>query len=348
MAFAGPDPKDTITFVDEGSAGEAIGLLSVLDKETRALGSSHEKAYGEIGLGRLYVRLLNDGITPAAEWSGRAYAAFNDALTVADGIKDSRSRSYALGYLGELYERAGRYEDALQYTQQAIFAAQQANSPEILYRWQWQSGRVLKAQGKTDLAILAYRHSIETLKSVRADLVAGGSRTTFRDSVGPVFFQLADLLLQRAGTQSDPKLVTQDLVDARSTIEVLKGAELQDYFQDDCVTALRARSKGIDQLAAHTAALYPIVLEDRLELLLSLPDGIQRFTTKVDQQTLTREIRAFRHLLEKRTTHQYLPHAEQLYAWIIGPIEPILEKYKIDTLVIVPDGALRTIPLSAL
>jgi CHAT domain-containing protein len=334
--------------IDGAKPGEAIGLLAVLDKDIRALGASHDKAYGLIGLGRLYQRLLTDGVAPAAKWNQKAYAAFNDALAVADGIKDPRSRSYALGYLGGLYEQAGQYDDALQYTQQAIFAAQQADAPEILYRWQWQSGRILKAQGKTDLAILAYRHSIETLKTVRADLVAGGSRTTFRDSVGPVFFQLADLLLQRAGTLKDPKLVTQDLVDARSTVEVLKGAELQDYFQDDCVTALRARSKGIDHLAAHTAALYPIVLQDRLELLLSLPDGIQRFTTKVDQQTLTREIRTFRQLLEKRTTHEYLPHAEQLYAWIIRPIEPVLEKYQIDTLVIVPDGALRTIPLAAL
>jgi len=334
--------------LDDGKQGEAISLLAVLDKNIRALTSSHEKAFGLISVGRLYVRLLKSGTAPAAEWSQRAYAALNDALAVANDVKDPHAQSYALGYLGELYEQARRYDDALQYTQQAIFAAQQANAPEILYRWQWQSGRILKAQGKTDLAILAYRHAIETLKSVRADLVAGGSRTTFRDSVGPVFFQLADLLLQRSGTLKDPKLVTQDLVDARSTIEVLKGAELQDYFQDDCVTALRARSKGIDQLAAHTAALYPIVLQDRLELLLSLPDGIQRVTTPVDAQRLTREIRAFRHLLEKRTTHEYLPHAEQLYDWIIRPIEPVLEKYKIDTLVIVPDGALRTIPLSAL
>jgi CHAT domain-containing protein len=334
--------------IDDGKNGEAIALVAVLDKDLRALAPSHEKAYGLISLGRLYERLLTRGIAPSAQWSQRAYAAYNDALAIADGINDPRSRSYALGYLGGMYERSKQYDEALQYTQQAIFAAQQANAPEIQYRWQWQSGRILNAQGKTDLAILAYRHAIETLKTVRADLVAGGSRTTFRDSVGPVFFQLADLLLQRSGTQSDSKLVTQDLVDARSTVEVLKGAELQDYFQDDCVTALRARSKGIDQLAAHTAALYPIVLPDRLELLLSLPDGIQRFTTPIDAKKLTREIRTFRHLLEKRTTHEYLQHAEQLYAWIIRPIEPVLEKYKIDTLVIVPDGALRTIPLSAL
>lgn len=334
--------------IDEGRHADAIPLLGALADDLRGQPTSHAKAYGLISLGRLYGRLLSAGVTPAAQWSQRSHAALNDALTTADAIPDVRARSYALGYLGELYEQAGRHDEALQYAQQATFAARQANAPEILYRWQWLNGRVLKANGDVDGAILAYRHSIATLSAVRADLVAGGARTTFRESVGPVFFQLADLLLQRSGTLSDPKLITQDLVDARSTVEVLKGAELQDYFQDDCVTALRARTTGIDRLASNTAALYPIVLQDRLELLLSMPDGIRRYTTPVSAATLTREIRQLRHLLEKRTTHQYLPHAEKVYDWVIRPIAADLEKAGIDTLVIVSDAALRTIPLGAL
>lgn len=333
---------------DAGRFGEAIALLSVLGEEIRAQAPSHEKAYGLIALGRLYTRLLASGIVPVAEMSRRAYTALNDALVVADAIQDARARSYALGYLGELYEQGARYDEALQFAQRAIFAAQQADAPEVLYRWQWQSGRLLKAKGETERAILAYQHAVTTLRAVRRDLVASGSRTSFRDSVGPVFFQLADLLLERSGTVSDPQQVAQLLIDARSAVEVLKGAELQDYFQDDCVTALRARTTGIDQLASNTAALYPIILPDRLELLLSMPEGIRRFTTPVDAATLTREIRAFRLLLGKRTTHQYLPHAQKLYDWLIRPIAATLEKSGIDTLVIVPDAALRTIPLGAL
>jgi CHAT domain-containing protein len=75
---------------------------------------------------------------------------------------------------------------------------------------------------------------------------------------------------------------------------------------------------------------------------------MQRFTTRVDAQTLTREIRRFRVLLEKRTTHEYYPHARQLYDWLIAPIAAALDKQQVDTLVVVPDGALRTIPIAAL
>ena len=334
--------------IDDGRYGEAIALLSVLGEELRALPSSHDKAYGLISVGRLHARLMGSGIEPVSVLSLRAYAALNDALGVAEAIQDPRASSYALGYLGELYEQGARYEDALRFAQRAIVAAQQADAPEILYRWQWQSGRLLKAQGNTEQAILAYQHAVYTLRAVRQDLAARGSRTSFREAVGPVFFQLADLLLAQSGTLTDPKRVTQNLVDARSAVEVLKGAELQDYFQDDCVTALRARTTGIDRLASNTAALYPIILQDRLELLLSMPEGMKRFTAPVGAQALISEVRSFRVLLEKRTTHQYLPHAQKLYDWLIRPIAVELDKAGIDTLVIVPDGALRTIPLGAL
>lgn len=334
--------------IDDGRYDQATPLLSALYAQAGSLEASHEKAYVLIGVGRLYARVMTSGAKPTRELSRLAYAALQDGLAVAESIDDARARSYALGYLGELYEQGARTEDALGFTQRAIFAARQADAPEILYRWQWQTGRLLRAQAKNEEAILSYQHAVATLASVRPDLAAGGMRASFRESIGPVYSELADLLLEHSGSTGDAKRVSQYLVDARSTMELLKGAELQDYFQDDCVAALRARTAGIDQLAPRTAALYPIILKDRLELLLTLPDGMKRFTTRVDSATLTSEIRAFRLRLERKTTHQYYPHARQLYEWLIRPIVAELQKHNVDTLVIVPDGALRTIPLAAL
>jgi CHAT domain-containing protein len=252
--------------------------------------------------------------------------------------------------MAELYERADQYDEAQELTQHAILAAQRVDAPEALYRWQWQSARLLKAQGRTEQAISAYQSAVHTLQGIRQDLATGygGAGVTFRQAVGSVYLELADLLLQRSAAISDPVEVNRILIDARDTVELLKGAELEDYFQDDCVAALKAKTTGIDQLADRTAAIYPIMLPDRTELLLSTPEGLKRFTAQVGADTLTDEVRAFRRRLEKRTTHQYLPHAKKLYEWIILPIEAELKRQNIDTLVIVPDGALRTIPMAAL
>jgi CHAT domain-containing protein len=324
--------------IDDGRNAEAAALLADLGAQARALEPSRDKAHVLISIGRLYSRL----------GSRNAHAFLQDALGVAEAIGDSRARSYALGYLGELYEQAGKTDDALQLAQRATFAAQEAQAPDIAYRWQWQAGRLLRAQGRTEQAILSYQHAVAALTTARVDLVAGATRASFRESIGPVYAELAELLIDQSTASGDVKRSTQYLLDARNTMELLKGAELQDYFQDDCVAELRARTAGIDQVGTRTAALYPIILKDRVELLLTLPDGLQRFTARVDAATFTREIRAFRTRLERRTTHQYYPHARQLYDWLIGPIAAVLESQKVDTLVIVPDGALRTIPLAAL
>lgn len=52
--------------------------------------------------------------------------------------------------------------------------------------------------------------------------------------------------------------------------------------------------------------------------------------------------------LEKRTTRQYLPLAQRLYDLLMRPLEPELAARNIDTIVFVPDGALRTVPMAAL
>lgn len=338
------------TLVDAGEDDKAGALLANVQPEIRALATSHDKAYGLISIGRLYARLSSSADERSNQWGQQAYKVLDYARAVARAVNDLRAQSYALGYMGQLYERSQRYDDALQLTQRAIFSAQQIGAPEALYRWQWQTGRLLKAQGKPEEAIVVYQRAIYTLQSIRQDLVVGSGsiRASFRKSVGPVFFELADLLLQQSAAVSDANEVKRYLVDARETVELLKGAELEDYFQDDCVAALKAKTTGIDQLAARTAAVYPIILPDRMELLLSLPDGLRRFTAQVDADTLTKEVRAFRRRLEKRTTHQYLRHARRLYDWIIRPIEAELKQQDVNTLVIVPDGPLRTIPMAAL
>lgn len=336
--------------LNDGRYNEAARWLAHAQEKINALESTHDRAYALISIGRLYAKLSEAPGPASGDMQRRAFTAFTDAVATAESINDQRALSYALGYMGELYEKAKRYDQAQQLTQQAVLAAQRVDAPAALYRWYWQTGRLLNAQGNTEAAIVAYQNAVSILQTIRQDLTTGygGAGVSFRETVGPVYFELADLLLQRSGQISDPAQVKQNLVDARDAVESLKGAELEDYFQDDCVARLRAKTTGIDQLAPQTAAIYPIILPDRTELLVSTPEGLKRFTAKVDADTLTKEVRAFRQLLEKRTTHQYLPHAHKLYGWIIGPVESELARQHIDTLVVVPDGPLRTIPMAAL
>lgn len=329
----------------EGNVARAeSGLRAALPLAQR-LPPSHDKVFNLLALGQLLRELPS--AFPERQSADRL---FTEAGELALTMGDVRSASYAWGYLGQSAADAHRDAEALALSRRAVSLAQQAQAPESLYRWQWQIGRLLQRQGDRDGAVLAYRQAALNLQSVRHEITADQRDRTrsFRDGGGVLLVELADLLLQRAAQTADPLRRQRDLIAARDTMEQLKTAELRDYFQDNCVIEFEGDVALVDQLSPGTAVLYPILLPDRTELLLSLPDGIHQYQVPAGSAVVTQTVREFRKALEKRTTYNYSESAQRLYGWLIAPLEPELHAQKIDTLVIVPDGSLRTVPLAAL
>jgi CHAT domain-containing protein len=277
-----------------------------------------------------------------------AERAFEAAIRAADALHNATLASLARGDLGRLYERTGRVGEASRLTDQALFAAQRGQEPELSFRWDWQQARLARQQGHLDTALASYRRAVAELQSVRQDIPVeyrNGS-SSYRTTFGPLYLEFADLLLRRSA--ADPTQAAPLIREARDTIETLKESELQDYFRDSCVTAFEAQQRSIETIAPGTAVLYPISLPDRLELLVSFGQDQRQFTIPVPEPALRAEVQRFRELLEKRTTNEYLGPARQLYDQIIRPIDPLLRERQIDTLVIVPDNVLRVVPFAAL
>ena len=274
------------------------------------------------------------------------------ALAATGQLKHQGMACQALALRAQLQELRGDLQQALTWTRRAVFAAQQAQSPHELYRQQWRSGRLLQGLGRRDESLAAYRRAMGTLEPIRADVIMGyGNLTThgdFRSEVGSLYFGLADLLLQKARTTEDRLASQQHLIEARSVIERFKTAELVDYFQDRCLTLLETQQTPIEEVASDTAVVYFIPLPDRLEVLLSMPGGLKQFVVDVGEQELVNEVNRFRLELEDISTNRHLQQSQQLYDWLIAPIAGELDSQGIETLVFVPDGPLRLVPMSAL
>ena len=340
------------TGVQSGAAAE--GSIAWLDRAwlaTQRLQISRPRAYLEVRNAQLLRELAGDTSEKRSSLIATAAERLQQAIKTADASGDPRAASFAYGYLGELYEQEGHFADALKLTDTAVFRAQQVYAPELRYRWEWQQGRIYRAQGNNTAAIGAYRRASKTLQSIREEFTASNEiiAASFREDASPLFLGLADLLLRQSETTTDTVQTQALLKEARETIELLKTTEVQDYFQDDCVAAVRARVKELDDtIVAGTALLYPISLPERLELLVSLPSGLVKYTVPVTNEDLVREVHLFRQRLEKRTTRQYMHQARQLYQWLIKPIEGALQANDVTTLVVVPDSALRAVPIAAL
>ncbi|SPF48701.1 conserved hypothetical protein [Syntrophobacter sp. SbD1] len=342
--------NEATALVHEERYGEVRDILDKAFVEINDLANSHDKAYALINIALGYQNLHPHLPGAGGHLLSLAEKTFMAAAAVSEKTDDPRAISYSLGYLGKLYEDEGRRQEALQLTQRAAGAAQRVSAPESLYRWEWQRGRILKADGQIDEAISAYRRASLTLASIRQEMsnCYGRAGTSFHEPAEPLFREFVDLLLLRAASAGGREENEPYLLEAREVLESLKATELRDYFRDDCVDAARSVVTKLDVVSRSAVVIYPVLLQDRTELLVSLPSGIKRYSTPVGAEAMKQEVNSFRRNLEKITTREFLPHAQKLYNWLIRPFEQDLELASADTLVFVPDGPLRSIPMAAL
>lgn len=339
--------------VSAGNWDEALEWAGKIIERGPKLPDSHDKAMALLAAGKACVDDVTQDGGSGDDLRREAYSAYQQAEATAKKIGDDRALSYALGYEGELYQMEGKSDDALTLTRHAELIAERLKSPDILFRWQWQIARILALQHQLEPAISAYQSAVATLQNVRHDMSLHygnmNYHSSFREAAGAVYFELADLLLQRADNAKTDAEIQADLLAARDTAEDLKAAELEDYFQDDCANLLKAKITKVETISSTAAVIYIIPLPDRTEILVNMPSGrIERVKSPVTAAQLETTATDFRFNLEKRTTDEYLAQATQLYDWLIRPIEALIDNGKIDTLVFVPDGALRTIPMAAL
>jgi CHAT domain-containing protein len=267
------------------------------------------------------------------------------AVQQARSLKDPRAEAHALGSLGGLYERNGQWEEAKKLTQQALLITQSIDAPDIAYSWQWQLGRLLKAEKDSKGAIAAYADAVKTLQSLRNDLVSinPSVQFSFRESVEPVYRQFVGLLLQADdGTQPSQDNLSQ----ARTVFESLKAAELVDFFRAAC---LDTKPTQIDRVDPHAAVIYPVILEDRLEVILSLPkQPLRHYATALSRTQVESAIDQLRQNIVIRYSQDFLPLSQQVYDWLIRPAAADIDKSGVKTLVFVLDISLQKLPMAAL
>jgi CHAT domain-containing protein len=289
---------------------------------------------------------------PTADWPSAIDIAQLLSATIqqAQTLSDRTSEAYAKGTLGHLYEQTQQTSEAQKLTQQALLISQNLNAADLAYQWQWQLGRLLRAQGNQKGAIAAYSAALNNLRSLRNDLVTVNPEVqlSFRDEVEPVYRQMVDLLLQSA---PGSPVNQANLVQARSVIESLQLAELNNFFR---ITCLEGKPVQIDQVIDQTdptaAALYPIILPDRLEIILKLPQKpLIRYTTAVRAEQTESTLEQLRwNLARPEALLKSRALAQKVYTWLIAPVAKELAQSQVKTLVLVPDGSFRNIPMAAL
>ena len=325
---------------------DAQALWPRLQTELAQLPASRTSVYQHIHLAQSLTRLRQQRQDLAPSWSAITQIV-HSAVAQAQYLTDLRAKSYALGHLGTLYTHQQMWPQATAMTQKALSLVQSIDAGDLSYQWHWQLGKIYTAQEQRSAAINAYTAAFTTLESLRRDLVATNSdvQFSFKEQVEPVYRELVDVLLRSSPAAPSPSALAQ----ARDVIEALQQIELENYFRSACLDHQRVKIEDVDQRG--TAVIYPIILPDRIEVLLSLPNQphLRQYTTHLSQEHVESTLVQLRQFLE--TPYIDLKGqklAQTVYDWLIRPVKTALDQNQVTTLTFVLDGPLRNLPMAAL
>ncbi|MEM8611294.1 MAG: CHAT domain-containing protein, partial [Cyanobacteria bacterium P01_H01_bin.105] len=226
----------------------------------------------------------------------QVYALLVQARQQAEEIRDPIAESYALGYLGYLYEIEKQYTDAQRFTEAA--SKQAGNQPSLIYQWEWQLGRIENKLGYRRKKIIShYDIAFQKVKEVRSDLLYVGPdvQFDFRDRIEPLYREYISLLLPKNKTGIADS--SAQLIRAQTVIDDLRVAELESFLACGLIepndNIPRTTIQNVANSDSTTAIIYPIILPDgpnteRLEVLIQLPDDITNQSIKRYPLTIIR------------------------------------------------------------
>ncbi|MDY6937964.1 MAG: CHAT domain-containing protein [Cyanobacteriota bacterium] len=126
------------------------------------------------------------------------------------------------------------------------------------------------------------------------------------------------------------------------------------YNNNGSVVQLQDRLQEVQAQTGQTSVLiYILAREEQLDLIAIPPSGeaIYHSVPEAKSSMLVPVLRRFRISLtnpRERESDEYLTYAQQLYDWMIAPLEADLDKLGADTLVLSMDEGLRAMPIAAL
>jgi CHAT domain-containing protein/tetratricopeptide (TPR) repeat protein len=325
---------------------DALSLIPSVRSQLHQLPPSRASVYARVNFAQSLANFKQQQSKNAISWSDIANI-LKDAVQAAQSTQDKRAQSYALGYLGQL-----EYQYQLPTTAnpetaiaQALILAQTEKAPEIAYRWQWQLGRIYRQRQEIETAIAFYQAAFDTLQVLRGDLITLNQEIqfSFREQVEPIYREFAALLLEPKVGETQPQ--QKNLLKAREAIEALQLATLDNYFQDACALP----KENIESIDPQAAVIYTSFVPQRLEIILSLPDGtLKLHTSQIVQSEVEQTIEQLQLALrEPDRLLDVQTRSQQIYHWLIEPFEKDLNS-EIKTLVFVLDGALQNVPTAVL
>ena len=282
-------------------------------------------------------------ITDPPTWTAIAQIT-RTGLTQARQLGDTKKQAEGLGLLGNLYEHTQQWQDAKKLTQQAYRILKPITASKLVYRWEWQLGRLETQLGNWQQAKAAYQSALLSLDQVREDLITVETNVdfSFQENIEPLYREYVGLLLRGKPTE-------KDLESAIATTNNLQLAELENYLRCSLRSLLNL-TQNLEAIDPNAVYLYPILLPNELALIVQLPQQpLKLYRHSVSEETVITALQQLQTGILRRRSDLTRESGHQFYQWLISPLEKDLAEYpNLETLVFTLDPKLRNLPLAVL
>jgi len=274
--------------------------------------------------------------------------AMAEAIAATDATSDRELQALARGFAARAYGVAGRQEDARIMSERAAFLAAAGERREASALWLGQAAAYAEVSGAHDLARRRYAEAVAVIVRRRDSLIpdetrAGGAG--LQAELMPLLAAQADFLLRRApvGAGFERSGLVEE---ARQSIELARSIEIESFVGDPCVR--RGISSDLSDLPADAAVLYPVTIGEEAFVILGTREGATLQRSEVSAQALQDAAARLRRAFSPSTlSNDYEADAELLYAGVMAPVEGLLRRNGLSTVLYAPVGALRDAPLAA-
>jgi CHAT domain-containing protein/Tfp pilus assembly protein PilF len=362
-----------------GESTEAISALKTAQVIFQTLGNTASLGNVLDSQGTVYKTLKQPN---------QAIIAYQQALALAQSSGAKALEAEILANIGELfaeqrqpklaiafYKRSVQTTETIRqtlrtlpYEQQDSYIQTVATTYRALADLLLKQDRVLEAQQILDLlkvqelkdylrTVRGTVQPVEFLKPETEILQKFEARQQTAIQLGQELSQLRQIPEPQRTTQQTLNIQFSQFInsaDVQALLNQLKPSTLRQTVDLADLNQLR------DELRQVKAVLlYPLILDDRLELVITTPNSPPlRRTVKVTKAELNQTILEFRQaLVNSSRTANTKQLGQKLYSWLIQPLEKDLQQSTVvggkmaspvETIIYAPDGQLRYIPLSAL
>jgi CHAT domain-containing protein/Tfp pilus assembly protein PilF len=223
----------------------------------------------------------------------RAMQLFREALASASRAGSKETTGLILNNIGIVQAAMGNYEESTEYYQQAIDLALEIHGGQILWEAYLEMANAYKKQGKFNLALENYKHSIAVIEDIRSKLSLEELKASFLGTSKRLepYQQLIDLCVRMDHAQPDQGFILQafnylEMAKARAFLDSLEVADID--FSQNVDFKLRNREKEIsgDLSRLYSALAVQELPETRRREIIDKIRGLE-----TDYESLKRDIR---------------------------------------------------------